>query len=45
MGQPAELKEEGSIVDKIKEKVGSGSLNNLATSAAALAAIFASLYF
>ena len=45
MGQPAELAKEGSIVDQIKEKTGSGSLDNLAISAAALAAVFASLYF
>lgn len=45
MGQPAELAKEGSIEDEIKEKLGSGSFNNLATSAAALAAVFASLYF
>ena len=43
MGQPAELAKEGSIEEQIKEKLDSGSLDALATSAAALAALFVSL--
>lgn len=48
MGQPTELAKEGSIDEQIKEaldKDDSGAFNNLATSAATLAALFASLCF
>ena len=43
MGQPAEFSKEGEV--KIDIDTGSGAIANLATSAATLAALFASLYF